>query len=269
MVQFRTVVCLLSFLVLSLAACPSQVECRAVVPSQANVAEHAPVEVDQMMAESPRELKTAKANVTEPGTDEAAEVGAGKHVSVALKLTMYIVLLLITFVTLAIVCDDYLAEALEELSEALHIPHDVACASFLAFGSSAPEICINCIATARGKVDVSMGAIMGSGILAYTVIPAVCVLVSNGQTLHLELVPLIRDCVSYLVALLLFVLFVMNGSMGLREDVVLVSLFFVYIALQFVLGKFYHAPGADLETPSEVSCFRVCTAIQNSSWYTH
>jgi Ca2+/H+ antiporter len=252
MVQFRTVVRLLSFLVLSLAACPSQVECRAVVPSQAKVAEHVSVEVAQTMAETPRELKTAKSNVTEPGTDEAA-VSASKHGSVALKLTMYIVLLLITFVALAIVCDDYLAEALEELSEALRIPHDVACASFLAFGSSAPEICINCIATARGKVDVSMGAIMGSGILAYTVIPAVCVLVSNGQTLHLELVPLLRDCVSYLVALLLFVLFVMNGSMGLREDVVLVSLFFVYIALQFVLGKFYHAPGADLETPSEVS----------------
>ena len=47
------------------------------------------------------------------------------------------------FVALAIVCDDYLVPAIEVLCERWKIPEDAAGASFLAFGSAAPEILVS------------------------------------------------------------------------------------------------------------------------------
>ena len=50
---------------------------------------------------------------------------------------------------LAIVCDEYLCPAIEEICERLQIPDDVAGATLLALGSSAPEIIVNVAATIR------------------------------------------------------------------------------------------------------------------------
>ena len=83
----------------------------------------------------------------------------------------------------------------------------MAAATFLAFGSSAPEICINCVATYRNHVNMSVGAILGSGLIAFTVIPAASVFVSKGRTLELELGPLLRDVIFYVIAVLGFVFF--------------------------------------------------------------
>lgn len=44
------------------------------------------------------------------------------------------------FLALAIVCDDYFVPALEEISEALELSPDVAGATFMAAGGSAPEL---------------------------------------------------------------------------------------------------------------------------------
>ena len=60
--------------------------------------------------------------------------------------------------------------SLEELSNAFRIPHDVAAATFLVLGGSAPEITISCFIVYRGKVDISLGAILGA-IIAFSVIP--------------------------------------------------------------------------------------------------
>ena len=45
-----------------------------------------------------------------------------------------------TFWGLAIVCDDYFVASLEEISEQLNLSADVAGATFMAAGSSAPEL---------------------------------------------------------------------------------------------------------------------------------
>jgi hypothetical protein len=56
-------------------------------------------------------------------------------------------LLLVCFLALAIICDDYLVPPIEHFCETYDIPDEAAGASFLAFGSSAPEIVIATIAT--------------------------------------------------------------------------------------------------------------------------
>jgi Ca2+/Na+ antiporter len=94
--------------------------------------------------------------------------------------------LCVVFVLLALVCDECLAPTLELLSERWGIPHDVACATFLALGSSAPEIAVSVISVFWGNkksVDLGMGTISGSALIAFTVIPACCILVSPGRKL--------------------------------------------------------------------------------------
>ena len=64
-------------------------------------------------------------------TDEELKSGAFLiHLFVSLYL----------FAALAVVCDDYFVPALERVSEELNLSEDVAGATFMAAGSSAPEL---------------------------------------------------------------------------------------------------------------------------------
>ena len=53
---------------------------------------------------------------------------------------------------MAIICDEHMAPALETLCIRWGIREDVAGATFLAFGSAAPEIVINCVTTIKSSV---------------------------------------------------------------------------------------------------------------------
>ena len=53
-------------------------------------------------------------------------------------VALFTVVTLYTFIGLAIVCDEYFCPSLEIISEALHLSEDVAGATFMAAGSSAP-----------------------------------------------------------------------------------------------------------------------------------
>jgi hypothetical protein len=53
---------------------------------------------------------------------------------------VWLFVVLYTFLGLAIICDDYFCESLDAISEALGLSEDVAGATFMAAGSSAPEL---------------------------------------------------------------------------------------------------------------------------------
>ena len=91
-------------------------------------------------------------------------------------LALEVFLFAYAFVGLAIICDDYLVMSLERVCEKLHVREDVAGATFMAFGSAAPEIVVNAVTTLKqasadpssgGAVEdvasIGVGAIIGSG----------------------------------------------------------------------------------------------------------
>ena len=61
---------------------------------------------------------------------------------------------------LAIVCDDYFVTSLEDISEALNLSSDVAGATFMAAGSSAPELFTSLMGVFAVKNDVGIGTIV-------------------------------------------------------------------------------------------------------------
>jgi len=118
-----------------------------------------------------------------------------------------ILIVIYCFFALAIICDEHMAPALETLCIRWGIREDVAGATFLAFGSAAPEIVINCVTTIKSSVNpdnnqtsLGISAIIGSGMIAFSFIPAMCAFFSELQ-LSLKRRPLFRDEVFYLVAL--------------------------------------------------------------------
>lgn len=93
-----------------------------------------------------------------------------------LAAILWLVIIGFVFIGLAIVADDFLVPSLEKITEYCDIPENVATAVFLAFGSAVPEIMTSVVSTIQGKVDASLPAILGSGCIAYALIPPVCVL---------------------------------------------------------------------------------------------
>jgi len=140
------------------------------------------------------------------------------------------------FTILAYVCEEGLAPALEELSNKLELPHDVACATFLAFGSSAPEIFINSSAALSNSGTEAM---YGSALISFTLIPAACVLVSENQTLTLQVVPLLRDTTFFCIGMTALLYFARNSELDTKECVMLILLFLAYLSALKILSPFY------------------------------
>ena len=64
------------------------------------------------------------------------------------------------YTALAIICDDFFVPSLEAISEKLDLSEDVAGATFMAAGSSAPELFTSVAGVAVGS-DVGVGTIVG------------------------------------------------------------------------------------------------------------
>ena len=112
----------------------------------------------------------------------------------------------------------------------------------MAFGSAAPEIIVNAVGTikqAKAKAgdenaidatNTGIGAILGSGMIAFLVIPGACAFnTDDGIQLLLKRRPLLRDVGAYAIALLLLCIFFHDGKIVLYESLTLVGFYIVYV----------------------------------------
>uniref|UniRef100_A0AAY5EW57 Sodium/calcium exchanger membrane region domain-containing protein n=1 Tax=Electrophorus electricus TaxID=8005 RepID=A0AAY5EW57_ELEEL len=113
------------------------------------------------------------------------------------------------FYALAIVCDDYFVPSLEKISENLQLSEDVAGATFMAAGSSAPELFTSLIGVFITKGDVGVGTIVGSAVFNILVIIGVCGIFA-GQTVTLTWWSLFRDSLYYILSVLALILSVFH-----------------------------------------------------------
>jgi len=136
---------------------------------------------------------------------------------------------LYTFLALAIICDDYFVASLEVICEKLSLSEDVAGASFMAVGSSAPELFTSLAANLVGPVsDVGVGTIVGSAIFNVLVIIGISGIMSP-RPLILDPRPLLRDCIAYGICVAFLIGFVLNQRVYLAESVFLVVLYVFYL----------------------------------------
>jgi sodium/potassium/calcium exchanger 1 len=121
---------------------------------------------------------------------------------------LYILGSLYMFFAIAIVCDEFFVPSLEIIAERLNLSNDVAGATLMAAGGSAPELFTSFIGT-FGNSAVGFGTIVGSAVFNVLFVIAMCTIYSK-DTLQLTWWPLFRDSTYYTVTLLLLALFFMN-----------------------------------------------------------
>lgn len=132
---------------------------------------------------------------------------------------------------LAIITEEFFVVSLDEVSKRLALPSDVAGASLMAAGSSAPELFIALIAVFRGgeHSEVGIGTIVGSAVFNILVITGAAAVIAGDMKMKRGAVE--RDIIFYLgsVAILLFVFW--NGEILLWEAGLMVVSYVGYLAL--------------------------------------
>ncbi|XP_034554826.1 sodium/potassium/calcium exchanger 4 isoform X2 [Notolabrus celidotus] len=157
---------------------------------------------------------------------------------------LHIVATLYMFLALAIVCDEYFVTSLEKICEKLDLSEDVAGATFMAAGSSAPELFASIIGVFITHGDVGVGTIVGSAVFNILCIIGVCGIFA-GQVVILTWWAVFRDSLYYTLAVLALIAFIYDEKIVWWESLILVVMYMGYILVmkfnssmqRFFMGK--------------------------------
>lgn len=145
---------------------------------------------------------------------------------------------------LAIITDSFFIVSLDQISRRLNLSDEVAGASLMAMGSSAPELAIALMALFTGggaHSDVGIGTIVGSAVFNILVITGVSAVAAGALRIHMFAAN--RDTAYYLLSIAYLAFIFSDGEVVLIEAVIGLVLYGVYVALL----AFWKAP----EEPEE------------------
>lgn len=132
------------------------------------------------------------------------------------------------FVALAIVCDEYFVPALGVITDKLQISEDVAGATFMAAGGSAPELFTSLIGVFISHSNVGIGTIVGSAVFNILFVIGTCALFSR-EILNLTWWPLFRDVSFYILDLMMLILFFLDSLIVWWESLLLLLAYAFYV----------------------------------------
>ncbi|XP_078144827.1 sodium/potassium/calcium exchanger 3 [Centroberyx gerrardi] len=169
-------------------------------------------------------------NCTEPAIHEFPRDYFTNQERVDGAVGLHVLCAMYMFYALALLCDDYFVPSLEKICERLHLSEDVAGATFMAAGSSAPELFTSVIGVFITKGDVGVGTIVGSAVFNILCIIGVCGIFA-GQAVRLSCWPLLRDSVYYTLSISALIVFIYDEKVVWWEALTLILMYFVYILI--------------------------------------
>ncbi|KAM4537156.1 sodium/potassium/calcium exchanger 2-like isoform 1-T2 [Odontesthes bonariensis] len=132
------------------------------------------------------------------------------------------------FIALAIVCDEFFVPALTVITEKLVISDDVAGATFMAAGGSAPELFTSIIGVFISHSNVGIGTIVGSAVFNILFVIGMCAIFSK-EILNLTWWPLFRDVSFYILDLIMLIIFFLDNIISMWESITLLSSYAAYV----------------------------------------
>jgi solute carrier family 24 (sodium/potassium/calcium exchanger), member 2 len=144
-------------------------------------------------------------------------------------ITLHILGVIYMFVALAVVCDEFFVPSLDVIIEKLDIADDVAGATFMAAGGSAPELFTSVIGVFVSFDDVGIGTIVGSAVFNILFVIGMCAIFSR-TVLTLTWWPLFRDCTFYSISLITLIIFFRDNSIHWYEALTLFSIYLLYVS---------------------------------------
>ncbi|ROT86002.1 hypothetical protein C7M84_023987 [Penaeus vannamei] len=135
------------------------------------------------------------------------------------------------YMFLGIAIDEYSCLR-EMICDSLQMSEDVAGATFMAAGSSAPELATSVIAVFVAKDDIGISGVIGSAVFNIMFVISVCALFA-GQVIVINWWPLIRDSTFYCISICGLLLTIYNEKVNWYESVFLLLLYVLYIVMMF------------------------------------
>jgi K+-dependent Na+/Ca+ exchanger-like protein len=144
-------------------------------------------------------------------------------------IMFHVVIICFMFIGIAIVCDEFFEPALGEICEFLSLKDDVAGATFMAAGGSAPELFTSIMGVFVAQNDIGFGTIVGSAVFNVLFVIAMCAFVCPG--LKLSFWPLVRDSSYYCFSILMLVAFIMDEKVYIYESCILFVMYLTYVGI--------------------------------------
>lgn len=144
-----------------------------------------------------------------------------------MTLLLHALIMLASFYLLAVVCDRYFIISLDQIAEKLKMNSDMAGATLMAIGSSAPELFVSFIAlTKPGNEALGAGTIVGSAIFNILVIIGAAAIV---RTAFIAWQPIIRDVIFYSLSIILLIFSFWDGNITFFEAMMFLTLYVIYV----------------------------------------
>ncbi|XP_046383760.1 probable sodium/potassium/calcium exchanger CG1090 [Ischnura elegans] len=166
-------------------------------------------------------------NCTAPAIEQFPRPLMGPHARKYGGLIIHLAAAFYTFLGLAIVCDFYFVSSLNRICEELKLSPDVAGATFMAAGSSAPELATVVIGVFFAKDDIGVSGVIGSAVFNIMFVISVCALCA-GTVAYLSWWPLLRDCFFYMIAILAMLVTIYDEHISWMESFMMLLLYVVY-----------------------------------------
>ena len=143
-------------------------------------------------------------------------------------LVVYVLILVGCFYMLHRITDTYFIPSLERISLRFRLPSDIAGATLMAMGSSAPELFTSLLALLRGQGvgELGAGTIVGSAVFNVLVIVGLAAFI---RPIRLTWQPVLRDLLFYLVTILLLYWALRDGIISLLEASLLLGFYLCYL----------------------------------------
>lgn len=144
-------------------------------------------------------------------------------------VVIHIVIALYTCAMIGIVCHDYFVPSLEIISERIRLPPDIAGATFMAIGTSAPELFSSITGSFITEGDIGVGTIIGSAVFNIVGVTGLVGVVLWNEVLDIDWYPIARDCLIYGVTILTLIGIISDNIIVWWEAFVLLLIFALYI----------------------------------------
>jgi len=193
--------------------------------------------VGRRLQESPFGSYGSNKNCTDVGQESICQGSSGSNAckklgdeGMGLWILVIVLCLLYLFVGIAIVCDELFVPALEIVAEQLELSNDVAGATLMAAGGSAPELATAFVGTFK-RSDVGFGTIVGSAVFNVLFVIGVCVMATPVafSPLKLTVWPLFRDCTYYTLTIATLAYFMYDGVILIWEAVAQLCMYIGYV----------------------------------------
>lgn len=136
--------------------------------------------------------------------------------------------LLCSLLIMSYIIEEKFVHSLEVISDKLKMTKEMAGATFMAIGSSAPEIFVALFSVLKPgeHQEIGIGSIIGSALFNLLFIVGAVAAVKNTK---LTWQPVLRDLIFYIISVLLLIFVIKDGNIDLYDSIILLFVYFIYI----------------------------------------